>query len=123
MTYRNTYTQSNRLCSPDPLEAQRRKLMSFQRQLIVGAIALFAVAGVAAVTVMHHPGSGHGFHHGGPQALAGDGAPAVHAARTGVAALGKRWNASVRDATTELYGELLRQQSATGIRETANLKY
>jgi triacylglycerol lipase len=47
----------------------------------------------------------------------------VHAARAGVAALGKQWNASVRDATTELYGELLRQQSSAGIRETANLKY
>ena len=97
--------------------------MSLKRLVVWGAFALVAVSAVAAVAVMHRPGSVHGFHHGGIQASPGDGAAAVHAARAGVAELGKQWNVSVRDATTELYGELLRQQSSAGIREIANLKY
>jgi hypothetical protein len=93
--------------------------MSFKRRLVWGALVLVAASAVAAVSVMHHPGLGHSLHHGGTQASPGDGAAAVHAAKAGVAALGKQWNASVRDATTELYGELLRQQSSAGIREIA----
>ena len=97
--------------------------MSFNRQSVWGALALVTVAAVGAAAVMHHPGGGHGFHHGGPQAAFGDGAAAVHSARAGVAALGKQWNGSVRDATTELYSELTRQQSSAGIREITDLKY
>jgi len=96
--------------------------MSFKRLSVWGALALVTVAAVGAAAVMHHPW-GHGLHHGGPQAAAGDGAAAVHSARAGVAALGKQWNGSVRDATTELYGELTRQQSSAGIREITDLKY
>src|SRR6185312_13924266 len=84
------------LPSPAPT---KEKSMSFKKLLVFGALALVAaVAG--AVVVMHHPGMGHRLHHGAAQSAPDAAGSAARAARTGVAALGKRWDVSVRDATT-----------------------
>lgn len=96
--------------------------MRSKRLWVLAAVALAAAATGAAV-VMHQPGLRHSLHHGSAQSAPAGDAAAVHKARAGVAALGKRWDISVRDATTELYGELLRQQGSAGIREIEHLKY
>lgn len=98
--------------------------MSLKSVSIVGGLALGVAAAVVAVAVVHvqHGGLG-GIHHHGAQAPANDQSAAVHAARAGVAALGKQWNASTADATTELYTGLLSAQDTAGIRRVADLAY
>ena len=94
--------------------------MSIKRVAILGVLALGAAAALVALAVGHHGGLA-GIHHGAHSAPSGQ-AAAVHAARAGVAALGKQWNASVAEATTELYAGLNEQDSA-GIRQIADLAY
>jgi len=95
--------------------------MLWKKLSALGALAL--VAAVAVAAVVHHGPPGAGTHHGSAQPSSDANVAAVHRARAGVGALGKQWSVSVRDATTELYDELRRQQDSAGIREIANLKY
>jgi len=96
--------------------------MSFKPAAILGVLALGVAAALGvAVVHLHHGGLG-GIHHHGAGASPNTQAAAVHAARAGVAALGKQWNASVAEATTELYAKLTPQDTA-GIRRLVDLQY
>jgi len=94
--------------------------MRFKRVAIFGVLVLTVAAAVAAVGVFHH-GALRAIHHGAHAPSNGQ-AAAVHAVRAGVAALGKQWNASVAEATTQLYAGLSTQDSAE-IRRIDGLQY
>jgi triacylglycerol lipase len=90
---------------------------------ILGVLALAGAAAVVTVAVVHHGGLAgihHHDHHGANAAP--NGQAAVQAVRAGVAALGKQWNASVAEATTELYAGL-NEPDTEGIRRIADLVY
>lgn len=96
--------------------------MTFYKMAAWSALALAAAA--AGVAAVHHLGPPGVHHHVPPTASPGtDATGAVHRARAGVAALGKRWDAEVSEATSALYAELRHDRDSIGIVETDNLKY
>ena len=94
--------------------------MSIKRVAILAVLALGVAAAAVAVVLVHHRGLG-GLHHGA-HAPPSNQATGVHAVRVGVAALGKQWNPSVADATTDLYAGMNKQDSA-GVRRIADVQY
>jgi len=99
-------------------------IMSFKKLAIFGAVALGVVGAVVAVAVVHlHHGGSNGIHHHGAHASpSGPPAGGMRSVRTGVAALGKQWNESVAEATTELYAGLTAEDTS-GIRRISDLEY
>jgi arylformamidase len=96
--------------------------MSFKRWAIFGVLGLGVAAAVAVAVVHLHHGGLSGISHHGAHASSNGQAAAVHAVRAGVAALGKQWNASVAEATTELYSGLSTPDAAE-VRRIADLAY
>jgi dienelactone hydrolase len=98
-------------------------IMSFKRLAIFGVLALGVAAAIVAVAVVHlqHGGLSGIHHHAAHASSVGSGA-AAHSVRAGVAALGKQWNESVAEATTELYAGLP-MQDTSGIRHISDLEY
>src|SRR5262245_60826597 len=97
--------------------------MALKKVAIVGVLALGMAAAVAAVAVVHLQHGGlSGIHHHGANASSNSSGAAVHSVRAGVAALGKQWNESVAEATTDLYAGLTAQDTS-GIRRISDLEY